>query len=593
MTAEPGIAGLPDVDRWIARVRLLAVVFAVVEVGVFTETFPPGYERWAWTITGVFAVGAIALLVASRDGTPAPLVPAVALTFDLGLIAAYGLLFSYEYGSPTRFALIFVVVEGALRYGIAGGVLVPVCLLPYLALVEWWRADRFGPPDFLADRFTFPFGLFLITGLICGWLVARLARETRRVTTRAGEAERLRDELGRRVDLLEAANRCARALASSLVLEEAFDAFIREVAGVVPFERLMVMRVEQGGTQVVATSGLGSDLYPAGLPADQLGDVLQRVLDGRTQVRTDLTVDTRPEEQPLVALGLRSRVVAPLQSGGRAIGLFSVSRREPDAFSTEEIELVTLLGRLIATSVQNIRAYEAERTTVEELRRLSALRADFVSMVSHELRSPMAAVIGSARTLQQRWRELRPDQREAFLAVIGDETSRLSHLIEDVLHTSRIEAGTFSYRFEQVDVGRLVRESVSTAELAQDEVHLTVDVARGVPEIHADPERLRQLLDNLVANAVKFSQVGQEVRLLVAGEDGGVRIAVRDEGPGIAPEHQVLIFEKFGRAAAGRGMPGTGLGLFIARSIAEAHGGTLDVHSALGRGTTFSVFLPA
>ena len=97
--------------------------------------------------------------------------------------------------------------------------------------------------------------------------------------------------------------------------------------------------------------------------------------------------------------------------------------------------------------MQNIRAYESERRTVEELRRLSALRADFVSLVSHELRSPMAAVIGASRTLQQRWRELQPEQREAFLALIGDETTRLAALIGDVLDTSRIEAGTFSYRF--------------------------------------------------------------------------------------------------------------------------------------------------
>ncbi len=593
MPADAAVASLPDVDRWIARVRAFAVLFAAVEVGVFTESYPPGYELWAWVVTGVFAAGSLALLFASREGRPSPFLSAVALAFDIGVICAYGLLYSYEYGSPTRFGLIFVVVEGALRYGIAGGVLVPVVLLPYLVAVEWWRADRFGPPGFLADRFTFPFGVFLLTGLICGWLVARLGRETRRVLTRAGEAERLRDELGRRVDLLEAANRCARALASSLKLDEAFDAFIREVAGVVPFDRLMVMRVEEGSTQIVSTAGLGADLFPAGLPADEIGDVLQRVLDGRTQVRIDLTVDTRPEEEPLVALGLRSRVVAPLQSGGRTIGLFSISRLEPDSFTAEEIELVTLLGRLIATTVQNIRAYEAERTTVEELRRLSALRADFVSMVSHELRSPMAAVIGSARTLQQRWRELRPDQREAFLAVIGDETSRLSHLIEDVLHTSRIEAGTFSYRFQEVDVARVVRETVSTAELAQDDVRLTIDVAPSVPSIHADPDRLRQLLDNLVANAVKFSPDGQEVRVSVGGGDGRVRIAVRDDGPGIAPEHHGLIFEKFGRAGTGSAKPGTGLGLFIARSIAEAHGGTLDVQSALGRGSTFTVLLPA
>jgi signal transduction histidine kinase len=204
----------------------------------------------------------------------------------------------------------------------------------------------------------------------------------------------------------------------------------------------------------------------------------------------------------------------------------------------------------------------------------------------------MAAVIGSARTLQERWRELRPDQREAFLAVIADETSRLARLIEDVLHTSRIEAGTFTYRFSDVDLVQLAREAVAAAAIAQDEVRLAIDGASALPTVHGDPERLRQLLDNLVSNAVKYSAAGQEVRVTLAGENGRVQLAVRDEGPGIPPEHQMLIFEKFGRAAAGGAKPGTGLGLFIARSIAQAHGGSLDVQSSPGRGATFTLTLP-
>src|SRR5206468_5722247 len=130
----------------------------------------------------------------------------------------------------------------------------------------------------------------------------------------------------------------------------------------------------------------------------------------------------------------------------RTIGLLSLGRRDPDAFAEHELELASLLGRLAASAVQNIRAYESERRTVEELRRLSELRADFVSLVSHELRSPMAAVIGAARTLQVRWGDLQADQRESFLALIGDETTRLATLIGDVLDTSRIDAGTLTYR---------------------------------------------------------------------------------------------------------------------------------------------------
>ena len=194
------------------------------------------------------------------------------------------------------------------------------------------------------------------------------------------------------------------------------------------------------------------------------GALIEEVLrTGETVYRRDMSDHAYPEEKTLVEIGLHSRVAAPLLLGARPIGMLSILRNEADAFGPDEIELASLLGRLVATGVQNIRSYEAERETVEELRRLSALRADFVSLVSHELRSPMAAVIGAARTLQDRWRELTPAQRTSFLALIGDETNRLATLIGDVLDTSRIEAGTFSYSFTDVDVGELVRDTVATA----------------------------------------------------------------------------------------------------------------------------------
>jgi signal transduction histidine kinase len=272
--------------------------------------------------------------------------------------------------------------------------------------------------------------------------------------------------------------------------------------------------------------------------------------------------------------------------------MICVVRREPRSFAGEEVELLSLLGRVVATAVQNIRAYEAERTTVEELRRLSALRADFVSLVSHELRSPMATVIGSARTLQARWRELQPEQRDSFLALIADETSRLATLIADVLDTSRIEAGTFSYAFDDVDLAQLVREVAAAAELGQDEVPVQASVGE-VPTIRGDRERLRQVLANLVENAVKYSPAGGTVGVTATAMNGRVLVEVRDEGAGIAAEDQSLIFEKFGRARSGKTLPGTGLGLFIARSIAEAHGGTLDVRSSPGEGATFRLALPA
>jgi signal transduction histidine kinase len=251
-----------------------------------------------------------------------------------------------------------------------------------------------------------------------------------------------------------------------------------------------------------------------------------------------------------------------------------------------------LVRDLVGTAVQNIHAFEAERSTVEELRRLSALRADFVSLVSHELRSPMAAVIGAARTLQQRWRELRPEQRESLLALLAEETSLLADLVRDVLDTSRIEAGTFSYSFTDVDVGELVREAVATASLGQDEVRVHAAVREPLPRLRGDRDRLRQVLMNLIENAVKYSPAGERVDVAAFVADSSVCVEVSDRGPGVPPDQQRIIFEKFGRAVTSAGKPGSGLGLFIARSIAEAHGGTLELRSAPATGATFVLRLP-
>jgi signal transduction histidine kinase len=322
------------------------------------------------------------------------------------------------------------------------------------------------------------------------------------------------------------------------------------------------------------------------------GALVEEVLSsGQTVYRRDMTDTRHPEEEDLLAAGLRCRIVAPLLIGARPTGMLSMLRAEPDSFHPDEIELVTLLGRLVGTAVQNIRAYGAEHRTVAELRRLSALRADFVSLVSHELRSPMAAVIGSARTLQERWRELTPEQRESFLRLISDETTRLSDLIADVLDTSRIEAGTFSYTFSDVRLDEVVGEIVAAAAIGQDEVEVRAEVRQPLPRVRADRSRIHQVLTNLVDNAVKYSPAGGEVLVSAYATDGRLRVDVADNGPGIPLEEQGIIFEKFGRSNSGQSKPGTGLGLFIARSIAEAHGGRLSVRSGQ-EGTVFTLDLP-
>jgi signal transduction histidine kinase len=575
--------------QWLVLLRAALVVAAGVAVGV--TNMPASYQAWGWGVVGFFAAATVVSAVLSLiELGRAARVRARALLIAFDALVAFGFIavFSFQTGQPFRPLYLIPIAEAALRFGLAGGFLAGVVMTGATIAI-----DGLGPG--LQWRSVF---VRILVGMLSGVVVGRLRdtidAERGRAEARASEAERLRDELGHRVDVLETANRCARALGSSLDVDEAFGAFIRELHGIVPFERTAIVLVEDETATTMATAGRGADeVFPPGSTGPVEGSVLAHVIDGRLVVRRDLTEREFPEDEQLLALGLRSELVAPLLLGARTIGMLSLSRDEVDAFSEDEIELVALLGRLVATAVQNIRAYEAERRRVQELARLSQLRADFVSLVSHELRSPMAAVIGAARTLQDRWRMLTADQRESFLALIGDETTRLADLVGDVLDTSRIEAGTFSYRFDEVDLGRLVDEAVETATLAHQDVRVIASVRGKLPATRGDRARLRQVLGNLIENAVKYSPEGGEVRVSAVAANGAVRITVRDEGPGIPRDQQVRIFEKFGRVdLPGASKPGTGLGLFIARSIAEAHGGSLEVSSEVEAGSTFTLTLP-
>ena len=587
---------LRRIERWIAVVRLVAVPFAIFQVGASTG-YPAGYATAAWVTTGIFAVAAAALflLVKIDVSDRASLVFSIAAQlFDTAVVSAYVVIYSFERGTLSPEALFIPLVEGCMRFAVIGGIIVAAASAPVMLAFERLHDHHFHE-RFRWDFVSLHVGLELLIAMIVGWLVRRLGAESLEAKLRAEEAVGLRDELARRVDLVDAANRCARALSSSLELHEAFGSFIRELRGLVPFDRVAIVLAEDGLAQVMASAGAGADtVFPTGSRLPLAGTLLEVTL-GSTQpvYRPRLDGARYPEEEEFIRLGLGSRVAAPLLSGARAAGMLSLLREEEDAFTPAEIELVGLLGRLVATAAQNIRAYEAERRTVDELRRLSTIRADFVSLVSHELRTPMASVIGSARTLQARWRQLTPEQRDMFLALIADETDRLAELVGEVLDTSRIDAGTFSYSFGDVDLAGLVEEAVAAAALGQNAVEVVAQIPRALPVVRGDGARLRQVLSNLVDNAVKYSPEGLAVEVRATAVNGGVVVDVTDHGAGIAPADHHLIFEKFGRVPGTSAKPGSGLGLYIARAIAEAHGGALEVTSAPGLGATFTLILPA
>lgn len=230
---------------------------------------------------------------------------------------------------------------------------------------------------------------------------------------------------------------------------------------------------------------------------------------------------------------------------------------------------------------------------VTPIRRLETVRRDFVANVSHELRTPLTVVSGFAETLQDP--ALPPEDRARFSATILANTQRMQRIVDDLLDLSRIESGGWRPNPTSLDPRSIVGEVFAAAGALADRKHVALvsDIADDVVTVHADPTALRQLLTNLVDNALRHTAAGS-VTVTARRTSGGITIGVRDTGVGIAAEHLPRIFERFYRvdAARSRQEGGTGLGLAIVRHMVEAHGGRVRAESALGVGTTVSVTFP-
>ncbi len=231
---------------------------------------------------------------------------------------------------------------------------------------------------------------------------------------------------------------------------------------------------------------------------------------------------------------------------------------------------------------------------ITRFRQAEELKSTFVSVVSHELKTPVALIKGYAETLRREDADWdRPTMHES-LGVIAEEADHLTHLIDSLLEASRIQAGGLKLEPTDVNLDRLA-EKVVDGFRTQTKLHtFELDFGPDFPPVWGDPERLREVLSNLVSNAVKYSPEGGQVWIGGRTDQTGVTIYVADQGIGIPPEEQDRIFHRFHRIESGlhRRTEGTGLGLYLVKAIIEAHGGRVWVESAPGRGSIFMFTLP-
>mgnify|MGYP000620663935 FL=1 len=228
-----------------------------------------------------------------------------------------------------------------------------------------------------------------------------------------------------------------------------------------------------------------------------------------------------------------------------------------------------------------------------EAHRLDQMRRDLLANVSHQLRTPIAAIKASLETLQQAMG--RPRVRTSFLESALRETERLERLVEELLELSRLESEAGVSLQQGVDVGQVVKVATERVQprAQQADLRLEVEVAEPLPPLWADPERLERALLELLDNAIKFTPRGGRILVSARPTEEGVLITVSDTGPGIPDEERPYIFQRFYRGSAGRRLPGAGLGLAIVQHVAESHGGRVWVEGGEGQGATFHILLPS
>jgi signal transduction histidine kinase len=344
--------------------------------------------------------------------------------------------------------------------------------------------------------------------------------------------------------------------------------------------------------------GLSVDNYNAGGWLDMfwLGSYVVWGAAGLEPSANELPVHDRREVPRLtkarVALLAAALLTIP------AVILVEHSWRDHDLHPVSIAVGATLLAVLVVARFAGlVRAVDSARVAEREanvrLRELDRLKDDFVSTISHELRTPLTSISGYVELA----REQADPETNGYLEVVERNAARLLALVNDLLFVARLQSGSVELDLEHVDVGRLVAESVANAkpQAFGANVELRIHLSGGVTAVRGDRRRLGQVVDNLVSNAIKFSPDSGAVDLNVEQRNGVVLIEVEDQGMGIPEDERPRLFERFFRTqgALDRQIPGTGLGLYITKSIVEAHGGTVGARSVDGEGSSFVVELPA
>jgi signal transduction histidine kinase len=420
----------------------------------------------------------------------------------------------------------------------------------------------------------------------------------------AGENERLAGEQEERLRTERLCRDLTQKIRVHLEVEDVVEVAVAALAAQFDVDRVYIRLAGDNGSARIAAEWTRPGVQPVSeLFASNLGHSSTPVLAAIVRNRQSLVVNDVANE--VVAPGVKEAmavcgagaVIGCLVAGPEALGVLSLEVvGHPRVWTASDIAIVEAAAREISVGIRHACAYEVEKAAVAQLRELDAAKNGFLASVSHELRTPLTSIMGYVEMLTDgEAGELTAEQLK-MVGIVERNGGRLLTLIEDLLTLSRVEAGSFRLLIGEVGVGSMLQGVIDSMApmAAENKVTLSLDVPPDIGTIVGDPDQLERAMLNLVSNAVKFTRAGGWVTISVGRRDDMVRLRVRDTGIGIPVAEQDKLFTRFFRSSISQqqAVQGTGLGLSIVKSVIEQHGGSIEIESVPGEGTTVTVLLP-
>ncbi len=408
-------------------------------------------------------------------------------------------------------------------------------------------------------------------------------------------------ELESKVAQLDTLRELGEAVGSSLDLDEVLDRIVSNAVGLTKTDGGSIMEYDESGDSFHVRAAFGSS-------SDLLEQLRAITIDRESTLVGRAALERKPLEVPDLAQeeldphldilfkdGWRSVLAVPMLRGDKVLGALVIRRRSTGTYPPDMTELLQTFASQSALAIVNARLFRELQTKTRELEIASQHKSEFLASMSHELRTPLNAVIGFSEVLLDRMFGEINERQEEYLRDILSSGRHLLELINDILDLSKVEAGQMVLEPSTFEVGSALEwaSALHRERAAAHAITVTSEVAEDVGTIEADERQFRQVVLNLVANAVKFTPDGGSVSIKAYREGTELNVTVTDTGIGVAPEDQERIFETFQQGR--RGAPkeeGTGLGLTLCRRIVELFGGRMWLESTPGIGSTFGFSVP-